>query len=111
MIGIPLPTERDVPDAYTDLKVNCQYKSVKDLLPFASGNTQAMKDLNQMCVTFVNITEKRSKVLKKMKQQLKHKIHSDMPALLPNPIIDFHTQTSGQTHISSYAKVDEVIYN
>ena len=82
---------------------------VKDLLPFASGNTQAIKDLNQICVNFVNVIEKRSKVLKKMKQQLKHKIHSDMPALLPNPIIDFHTQTPGQTHISPYAKVDEVI--
>ena len=32
-----------------------------------------------------------------------------MPALLPNPIIDFHTQTPGQTHISPHAKVDEVI--
>ena len=60
-------------------------------------------------MNFVNVIEKRSKVLKKMKQQLKHKIHSDMPALLPNPIIDFHTQTPGQTHISPYAKVDEVI--
>ena len=76
---------------------------VKDLLPFASGNAQATKDLNQACVNFVNVIEKRSKVLKKMKQ-LKHKIHSDMPALLPNPIIDFHTQTPGQTH----TKVDEV---
>ena len=109
MIGIPLPTERDVPNAYTDLKVNCQYKLVKDLLPFASGNAQAMRYLNQICVNFVNVTEKRSKVLKQMKQQLKHKIHSDMPALLPNSIIDFHTQTPGQTHISPYAKVDEVI--
>ena len=68
MIGIPLPTEKDVPDAYTDLKVNCQYKSVKDLLPFTSGDAQAMKDLNQICVNFVNVMEKRSKVSKKMKQ-------------------------------------------
>ena len=44
-----------------------------------------------------------------MKQKLKHKIHSDMPALLPNPMANFHTQTSGQTHISPYAKIDEVI--
>ena len=109
VIGIPLPKEKDVPDAYTDLKVNCQYRSMKGLVPLLSENTQAMKDLNQICVNFVNVIEKRSKVLKKMKQQLKHKIHSDMPALLPNPIIDFHTQTPGLTHISPYAKLDEVI--
>ena len=48
-------------------------------------------------------------VLKKIKEQLKHKIHSDMPALLPNPMVNFHTQTPGQTHISPYAKIDEVI--
>ena len=53
--GIPLRTETDVPDAYTDLKVNCQYKSIKDLLPLMSENTQAMKDLNQICVNFVNV--------------------------------------------------------
>ena len=45
-----------------------------------------------------------------MQQQLKHKIHSDMPALLPNPVVNFHTQTLGQEHISPYAKVDEVIH-
>ena len=45
-----------------------------------------------------------------MQQQLKHKIHSDMPALLPNPAVNFHTQTPGQKHISLYAKVDEVIH-
>ena len=51
---------------------------------------------------------KKSSVLKKMQQQLKHKIHSDMPALLPNLVVNFHTP--GQEHISPYAKVDEVIY-
>ena len=45
-----------------------------------------------------------------MQQQLKHKIHSDMPKLLPNPVVNFHTQTQGQKHISPYAKVDEVIH-
>ena len=44
-----------------------------------------------------------------MKQQLKHRIHSDMPALLPNPVVNFHTQTPGQMHISSYAKIYKVI--
>ena len=32
-----------------------------------------------------------------------------MPALLPNPMVNFHTQTPGQTHISPYAKIDEVV--
>ena len=45
-----------------------------------------------------------------MQQQLKHKIHSDIPALLLNPVVNFHTQTPGQRHISPYAKVDEVIH-
>ena len=45
-----------------------------------------------------------------MQQQLKHKIHSDMPALLPNPVVNFHTQTPGQEHISPYAQVDEVVH-
>ena len=53
---------------------------------------------------------KKPSVLKKMQQQLKHKIHSDMPALLPNPVVNFRTQTPGREHISPYAKVDEVIY-
>ena len=64
----------------------------------------------QICVDFFPSIIKKSSVLKKMQQQLKHKIHSDMPALLPNPVVDFHTQTPGQEHISPYAKVDEVIY-
>ena len=42
-------------------------------------------------------------------KQLKHRIHSDMPALLPNPVVNFHTQIPGQAHISPYAKIDEVI--
>ena len=45
-----------------------------------------------------------------MQQQLKHKIHSDMPALLPNPVVNFHTQTPGQKHVSPYAKIYEVIH-
>ena len=32
-----------------------------------------------------------------------------MPALLPNPVVNFHTQTLGQMHISPHAKIDEVI--
>ena len=44
-----------------------------------------------------------------MKQQLEHKIHSDMPGLLPNPMVNFHTQTPGQMHISPYAKIKEVV--
>ena len=32
-----------------------------------------------------------------------------MPALLPNPMVNFHTQTPGQTYITPYAKIDEVI--
>ena len=63
----------------------------------------------QMCVDFFPAITKKSVVLKKIKQQLKHKIHSDMPALLPNPVVNFHTQTPGQAHISPYAKIDEVI--
>ena len=45
-----------------------------------------------------------------MQQQLKHKIHSDMPALLPNPVVNFHIQTPGQEHISPYTRVDEVAH-
>ena len=62
-----------------------------------------------MCVDFFPAITKKSAVLKRIKQQLKHKIHSDMSALLPNPVVNFHTQTPGQTHISPYAKIDEVI--
>ena len=32
-----------------------------------------------------------------------------MSALLPNPVVNFHTQTPGQTHISPYTNIDEVI--
>ena len=66
-----------------------------------------VRDLMQMCVNFFPAITKKSTVLKKMKQQLKHKINSDMPALLP--MVNFHTQTPGQTHISPYAKIDEVV--
>ena len=44
-----------------------------------------------------------------MKQQLKHRIPSDMLSLLPNPVVNFQTQTPGRAHISPYARIDEVI--
>ena len=103
VIGIPLPTEKDIPNAYTDVTVNCDFTthSIHDQTP--------IRDLMQMCVNFFPAITKKSAVLKKMQQQLKHKIHSDMPALLPNPVVNFHAQTPGQMHISPYAKIDEVI--
>ena len=104
VIGIPLPTERDIPDAYTDLSLNCDYHT------YADNNQSPVWDLMQICVDFFPSIIKKSLVLKKMQQQLKHKIHSDMPALLPNPVVNFHTQTPGQEHISPYAKIDEVIH-
>ena len=103
VIGILLPTERDIPDAFTDVTINCDYHTHSDY------DQTPVRDLMQMCVNFFPAITKKSAVLKKMKQQLKHKIHSDMPALLPNPVVNFHTQTPGQTHISPYAKIDEVI--
>ena len=103
MIGIPLPTEKDIPDAYTDISINCDYRTYED------NNQTPVWNLMQMCVNFFPAVTKKSLVLKKMQQQLKHKIHSDMPALLPNPVVNFHTQTPGQIHISPYAKIDEVI--
>ena len=104
VIGIPLPTEKDIPDAYTDLSLSCDYHTYED-------NAQSpVWDLMQICVDFFPSIIKKSSVLKKMQQQLKHKIHSDMSALLPNPVVNFHTQTPGQKHISPYAKVDEVIH-
>ena len=30
VIGIPLPTEKDIPDAYTDLTLNCDYRTYED---------------------------------------------------------------------------------
>ena len=103
VIGISLPTEKDIPNAYTDVTINCNYHTfpVYDQVPG--------RDLMQMCVNFFPAITKKSAVLKKMKQQPKHKIHSDMPALLPNTVVNFHTLTPGQTHISPYAKIDEVI--
>ena len=103
VIGVPLPTERDIPDAYTDVTINCDYSTHWE------NDQTPVRDLMQMCVDFFPAITKKSAVLKKIKQQLKHKIHSDMPALLPNPVVNFHTQTPGQTHISPYAKIDEVI--
>ena len=95
--------ERDIPDAYTDVTINCDYHT------YWENDQTPVRDLMQMCVDFFSAITKKSTVLKKMKQQLKHKIHSDMPALLPNPLVNFHTQTPGQTHISPYAKIDEVV--
>ena len=97
-----MPTERDIPDAYTDVTINC------NCTPWENDQTP-VRNLMQMCVDFFSAITKKSTVLKKMKQQLKHKIHSDMPALLPNPMVNFHTQTPGQMHISPYAKIDEVV--
>ena len=102
VIGIPLPTERDIPDAYTDVTINANYHT------FLEYDQMPVRDLNQMCVNFYPAITKKSTLLKKMKQQLKHRIHSDMPALLPNPVVNFHTQTPGQAHISPYTKIDEV---
>ena len=104
VIGMPLLTEKDIPDAYMDLSLNCDYRT------YADNAQSPVRDLMQICVDFFPSIIKKSSVLNKMKQQLKHKIHSDMPALLPNPVVNFHTQTPGQEHISPYAKVDEVIY-
>ena len=102
VIGIPLPTE-DIPNAYTDVTINCDYNTHWE------NDQTPVRDLMQMCVDFFPAITKTSAVLKRIKQQLKHKIHSDMPALLPNPVVNFHTQTPGQTHISPYNKIDEVI--
>ena len=103
VIGILLPMERDIPNAYTDVTINCDYCTHWE------NDQTLVRDLMQMCVDFFPAITKKSVVLKRIKQQLKHKIHSDMPALLPNPVVNFHTQTPGQTHISPYAKIDEVI--
>ena len=103
VIGIPLPTERNIPDAYTDVTINCNYHT------FRNYDQMPVRDLMQMCISFFPAITKKLAVLKKMKQQLKHRIHSDMPALLPIPVVNFHTQTTGQMHISPYAKIDEVI--
>ena len=104
VIGIPLPTEKDIPDAYTDISLKCDYCTCED------NNQSPVWDLMQICVDFFPLIIKKSSVLKKMQQQLKKKIHSDMPALLPNPVVNFHMQTPGQEHISPYAKVDEVVH-
>ena len=96
--------EKDIPDAYTDLSLNCDYRI------YAHNNQSPVRDLMQICVDFFPSIIEMSSVLKKMQHQLKHKIHSDMPELLPNPVVNFHTQTPGQEHISPYAKVDEVVH-
>ena len=62
-----------------------------------------------MYVDFFPAITKNSAVLNRIKQQLKHKIHSDMPGLLPNPVVNLYTQTPGQTHISPHTNIDEVI--
>ena len=68
VIGIPLPTEKDIPDAYTDLSLNCAYCT------YADNNQSPVQDLIQICVDFFPSIIKKSSVLKKMQQQLKHKI-------------------------------------
>ena len=103
IIGIPLPTEKDIPEAYTDVTINCNYHT------FLEYDQMSVRDLMHMCVNFFPAITKKSAVIKKMKQQLKHRIHSDVPALLPNPVVNFHTQTPGQAHISLYTRIDEVI--
>ena len=98
-----MPTERDIPDAYTDVTINCGYRTHWE------NDQTPVRDLMQMCVNFFPAITKKSAVLKRMKQQLKHKILIDMPALLPNLVVNFHTQTPGQMHISPNAKIDEVV--
>ena len=93
VIGIPLPTEEDIPDAYTDLSLNCDFQTTDP------EKLAAVCDLIQLCMEFFPAITRKSTVLKRMQQQLKHKIHSDMPALLPNPVVNFHVQTPGQ-HLS-----------
>ena len=89
VVGIPFPTEKDILDTYTDLLLNCDFQTHP--LIYQSP----LKDLMQICVDFFPAIVKKSAVLKKMKQYLQHKIHSDMPALLPNLVMNFHTQTPG----------------
>ena len=60
VIGIPLPTEKDIPDAYTDLSLNCDYHT------YADNNQSPVRDLMQMCVDFFPSIIKKSSVLKKM---------------------------------------------
>ena len=86
--------EKDIPDAFTDLSLNCDYHTYVD------NNQSPVLDLMQICVDFFTSIIKKSSVLKKMQQQLKHKIHSNMRALLPSPVVNFHTQTPGQKHFS-----------
>ena len=68
VIGIPLPTEKDISSAYTDVTINCDYTthSIHDQTP--------IRDLMQMCVNFSPAITKKSAVLKK--------IHYD-PIVLP----------------------------
>ena len=44
VIGIPLPTEKDIPDAYTDISLNCDYHTYED------NNQSPVWDLMQICV-------------------------------------------------------------
>ena len=71
--------ERDIPDACTDLSLNCDYHT------YADNNQSPASNLIKLCVDFFPAITKKSTILRKIQQQLKHKIHSDMPALLPNP--------------------------
>ena len=104
VIGIPLPTEKDIPDAYTDLSLNCDFQTTHP------DKLAAVCDLMQLYVDFFPAITRKSTVLKRMQQQFKHKIHSDMPVLLPNLLVNFHVQTPGQQHISPYVEVKEIIH-
>ena len=46
VIGIPLLTEKDIPDAYTDLSLNCDYCT------YADNAQSPVRDLMQICVDF-----------------------------------------------------------
>ena len=52
VIGIPLPTERGIPDVYSDVTINCDYHthSEHDQMP--------VRDLMQMCVNFFSASLK-----------------------------------------------------
>ena len=46
VIRIPLPMERDIPDAYTDITINCDYHTHWE------NDQTPVRDLMQMCVDF-----------------------------------------------------------
>ena len=46
VIGIPLPTEEDIPNACTDVTINCDYNTHWE------NDQTPVRDLMQMCVDF-----------------------------------------------------------